>query len=55
MKQFFIIMILVICVAGCGNKSRTFSGIMSKEKMQVVMWDIILADVYGDQIIKRIH
>jgi Domain of unknown function (DUF4296) len=38
---------------GCSNNQSKFSGILPKEKMQSVMWDIIGADVFTEQFIKK--
>jgi len=45
--------IWLFCVLGCSNKQSKFSGILPKEKMQAVMWDIIGADVFTEQFIKK--
>jgi len=38
---------------GCSNSKSKSSGILPKEKMQAVMWDIIEADVFTEQFIKK--
>jgi hypothetical protein len=40
-------------IVGCNNKTSTPSGILGREKMQLVMWDMIRADVYTEQFIKK--
>lgn len=45
--------ILLFCILGCSNNRRKFSGILPKEKMQAVLWDIIGADVFTEQFIKK--
>jgi Domain of unknown function (DUF4296) len=52
MKWLFV-SILFICLNGCTNKDTGINGILSKEKMQSVMWDIIGADVFTEQFIKK--
>ena len=52
MKSLFLV-IVVFCMIGCSDKQRSSSGILSKEKMQAVMWDIIQADVFTEQFVKR--
>ena len=37
----------------CTDKSGTSAGILGKEKMQAVMWDIIRADAFTEQFIKK--
>lgn len=51
MKTLFVI-ILMVSLAGCSNNSDS-KGILPKEKMQVVMWDIIEADVFTELFIKK--
>lgn len=51
MKGFFIT-IAMLCMLGCSNKKNN-SGILGKEKMQAVMWDIIGADVFTEQFVKK--
>lgn len=45
--------ILLSSMLGCSNNQSKFSGILPKEKMQAVMWDIIGADVFTEQFIKK--
>ena len=52
MKSLFLV-IAVFCMIGCSDKQRSSSGILGKEKMQAVMWDIIQADVFTEQFVKR--
>lgn len=52
MRQFIIIALLTLII-GCTGKGRNFSGIISKEKMEIVMWDLIQADVFTEQFIKK--
>lgn len=51
MKKIFVI-ILILLVAGCSENSSS-DGILAKEKMQAVMWDIIGADVFTEQFVKK--
>jgi hypothetical protein len=49
-----IFVILVLWLFGCSNSpDRKFSGLLSKEKMEAVMWDIIGADVFTEQFVKK--
>ena len=43
----------LLCMMSCINKNGDKARILSKEKMQDVMWDIIRADVLADQFIKK--
>ena len=40
-----LIAILLLGMSSCSNKDTNIKGILSQEKMQAVMWDIIGADV----------
>lgn len=44
---------MLFCILGCSNNKSKSSGILPKEKMQAVMWDIIGADVFSEQFIKK--
>ncbi|MBC7687648.1 MAG: DUF4296 domain-containing protein [Aquabacterium sp.] len=50
MKKIFVI-ILMLSIAGCSENNS--DGILAKEKMQAVMWDIIGADFFTEQFIKK--
>jgi hypothetical protein len=50
------ISILFICLAllsSCGNKDKLPSGVLKPEKMQAVLWDVIKADVFTTDFIKK--
>jgi len=53
MMKGLVVLILFFCMAGCTNKGAGLSGILDKEKMQAVMWDVIGADVFTEQFIKK--
>lgn len=48
-----LITILFFCMISCSNRDTNIKGILSQEKMQAVMWDIIGADVFTEQYIKK--
>lgn len=48
----FIVAILLLSVIGCTSKDKK-TAVLSMDKMQAVMWDIIRADVFTDQFIRR--
>jgi Domain of unknown function (DUF4296) len=48
----FLATIVLLSMIGCRGKDG-FPGLLDKEKMQAVMWDIIQADVYTEQFIKK--
>ncbi len=49
----FLYTILLFFILGCSNNQNKYSGIFPKEKMQAVMWDIIGAEVFTEQFIKK--
>ena len=51
--KYLVFTLLIFLVIGCTNKSGTPAGIFGKEKMQSIMWDIIRAEVFTDQFIKK--
>ena len=52
MKYLFFTL-WIFFVTSCTDKSVTLTGILGKEKMQAVMWDIIRAEAFTDQFIKK--
>lgn len=52
MRYIFFI-ILIFSISGCSEKGGTPSGILGREKMQAVLWDMIRADTFTEQFIKR--
>ena len=52
MKFKWLILSLVL-IAGCTNKSKIPSGILDKEKMGKVLWDMVLADRFASQHIVK--
>src|SRR4051794_21987338 len=53
MRKVFLGAALLLGLLGCGGRRGNSSGILSTEKMQAVMWDIIEADVFTDQFIRK--
>ena len=51
--KYLVFTLLIFLVIGCTNKSGTPAGIFGKEKMQAIMWDIIRAEAFTDQFIKK--
>jgi hypothetical protein len=47
------IILLVICLGGCGGKDGSSSGILKADEMQTVLWDIMRADAYTNQYLKK--
>ncbi len=46
MRAQFPVIVVLIILASCSGKNKLPAGIMAKEKMEVVMWDIMQADVF---------
>ncbi|NDE09150.1 MAG: DUF4296 domain-containing protein, partial [Chitinophagia bacterium] len=51
--KYLIFIIGFFFIVGCNDKTGTPSGVLGKEKMQSVMWDIIRAEVFTEQFIKK--
>ena len=47
-----MILLGLICLIGCSGND-DFPGLLDKEKMQAVLWDVIGADVFTEQFIKK--
>jgi hypothetical protein len=43
----WIVIFLLVAVAGCSDKNSVPSGILAREDMQNVLWDMIQADQYS--------
>jgi hypothetical protein len=48
-----IVIILIFCVEGCRKSNDLPVGILKNDKMQAVLWDVILAEAYTTQYIKK--
>ena len=51
--RIFCTLILIICLSGCRDKDGLPNGILKKDKMQSVLWDVIHAESYTTQFIKK--
>lgn len=45
--------LLMICIVGCSNKDGMPSGILKADEMQTVLWDIMRAEAYTSQYLKK--
>ena len=43
----------LITLISCGNKNKIPPGILKPDKMQAVLWDVIKADAFTAEIIKK--
>ena len=54
MRTRLLIILAVVLLAGCSNKSDIPSGIIPPDKMQLVLWDLMRADQYlGTYVFNR--
>lgn len=51
--RIVVVIILISCIAGCRDKDGLPSGILKNEKMQAVLWDVIQAEAFTTQFIKK--
>ena len=51
--KYLIFIVGFFFIIGCNDKTGTPSGILGKQKMQSVMWDIIRAEVFTEQFMKK--
>lgn len=52
-KYLIVTLIVLSCLEGCSGKGGTNPIILTKIQMQDVMWDIIEADVFTQQFVKK--
>lgn len=53
MMRITILLAALALVSSCENKNTVPAGILKPEKMQAVLWDIIKADVFTTEFIKK--
>ena len=53
MRNIIIIVLIAFCAASCKDKNALPAGILSKEKMQAVLWDVIRAEAFTNSYIKK--
>ena len=46
-------MFTMIALASCGKKNKLPDGILQPDKMQAVLWDVIKADAFTKEFIKK--
>ncbi len=51
--KLLIALISIVVLTGCGNKDKAPAGVLNKEKMTVVMWDLLEANSYTQQYLRR--
>lgn len=53
MTRVCILLLSLVFLFSCGNKDRQPAGILKPEKMQAVLWDVIKAEAFTNEFIKR--
>ena len=53
MTAKWIVLITIFFLFSCGNKNSIPQGILKPEKMQAVLWDVLRADVFTNDFIKK--
>ncbi len=48
-----VFIILISCFVACNKKQALPSGVLNTDKMQSVLWDIMMADAYTNEFIKK--
>ena len=51
--RIFCVLILIIALSGCRDKDGLPNGILKKDKMQSILWDVIQSESYTTQFIKK--
>jgi hypothetical protein len=51
MKGLFVFVLLLVLIGGCRHADGIPSNIMSKDKMENILWDLILADQFSTQFL----
>ena len=51
--KVFLIIIVIVFITGCANNPTKKTAILAKEKMQVVLWDIIQANSYTEHFVVK--
>ncbi len=49
----YLIILIILAFIACTDKTSIPSGILEKEKMEVVLWDMIIADRFASQFILK--
>jgi hypothetical protein len=53
MIKISFLLIALGLISSCGNKDKLPEGVLKPEKMQAVLWDVIKADVFTTEFIKK--
>lgn len=53
MRRIIILLAGLVLINSCGNKDKLPAGILKPAKMEAVLWDVIKADVFTTEFIKK--
>ncbi len=53
MKSVITMLVLLVYLSSCSDKNNLPSGILKKEKMELVLWDVLQADAFTFQFITK--
>ena len=53
MMKIFILLMGLTLMSSCVNKDKAPAGVLKPEKMQAVLWDVIKAEVFTTDFIKK--
>jgi hypothetical protein len=53
MMRIIIMLAGLALISSCGSKNQLPAGILKPEKMEAVLWDVIKADVFTTEFIKK--
>ena len=53
MRKTYMLLLCLTVISSCGNKNKLPAGILTQQQMQAVLWDIIRADVFTADYIKK--
>lgn len=53
MRKICILLLSLTVISSCGNKDKLPAGVLQPQQMQAVLWDVIRADVFTADYIKK--
>lgn len=53
MMRIFIFFAMLALIHSCGNKNKVPADVLKPDKMQAVLWDVIKADIFTAEFIKK--
>lgn len=52
MRNYLLFFCLTVFIS-CGNKNKIPEGVLTPDKMQAVLWDVIKADAFTGEIVRK--